>query len=460
MGKTFDQLKNLVRVLIKVPFLDYDNVSITFTQTNNAGNSGVIGGTGFANFWGRVPFFQEADPQYGSSRLYQLGLITDPTGRLVNFGFRPHLPFFGWDVEPGVRAVATPGLRVNLTNTFRQTNHLSFKTSRALWEGARLDLNWNVNWSFARNQTFPTDSLGYPDFKSPNFSSSSTGSVDRSFLTFPDVLFLGIFNTSLKQVGKQYAELKANGDSSVTDEQKLSQAFEDGFEALPFLKKFFGQFYPRVNWAFRWDGLEKLPMFAGFASRVSLDHTYMATYTRNFRHLTGDGGEVTDNQRVSYGFSPLAGVNVTFKETLKGNFGANLRYNTTTSYDLSPASRNVIESLTQEISLTASYSRKGFEIPLFGLALNNDIDVSFSYSVAKNSRRTFEVAKLDVDTEGTPLEGTTRTVIEPRIKYVLSLRVNASIYYRYTKIAPDASGSRIPGQTINEAGLDIHISIH
>jgi cell surface protein SprA len=215
-----------------------------------------------------------------------------------------------------------------------------------------------------------------------------------------------------------------------------------------------------VNWSLRWDGLEKLPLFAGFASKVSLDHTYNATYTRNFRHLPGEGEEITDNQRVSYGFSPLAGVNLTFKEMLKGNFGANLRYNTTTSYDLSPASRNIIEALTQEISLTASYSRKGFEIPFFGLSLNNDVDVSFSYSVAKNSRRTFDVSKLDVDSEGTPLEGTTRTVIEPRIKYVLSLRVNASIYYRFTKIAPDASGSRIPGQTINEAGLDIHISIH
>ena len=459
VGKTLDQLKNLIRVLFKTPFLDYDNINITFTQTNSSANSGLVGRTGFANFWGRVPFFQEHDPQNGPSRLYQLGLVNDPSGRLVNFGSRPHFPFFGWDVEPGIRAAAPPGSRINLTNTFRQTNRLNFKTSRALWEGARLDLNWNISWSFGRNQTFPTDSLGRPDFTSANFSSSSTGSVDRSFLTFPDVLFLGIFKTSLKEVGKRYAELKASSDTTVTEEERLTQAFEEGFEALPLLKKLFGQFYPRVNWSFRWDGLEKLPMFVGFASRVSLDHSYNSSYSRNFRNLPGGDGEVTDNQRVSYGFSPLVGVNVTFKELLKGNFGGTIRYNTTTSYDLSPSSRNIIEALTQEISLTASYSRKGFEIPLFGLSLNNDLDVSMSYSVGKNSRRTFEVASLDVDTEGTPLEGTTRTVIEPRIKYVLSLRVNASIYYRYTKIAPDDSGSRIPGQTINEAGLDIHIAI-
>ena len=73
--------------------------------------------------------------------------------------------------------------------------------------------------------------------------------------------------------------------------------------------------------------------------------------------------------------------------------------------------------------------------------------------------RDHDVSKLDVNVEGTSLEGTTRTVMEPRIKYVLSQRVNASVYYRYTKIAPDDSGSRIPGSTTNEAGLDIHISI-
>ncbi|MDH4069369.1 MAG: cell surface protein SprA [Ignavibacteria bacterium] len=453
-----DQLKNLLRLLIKVPLLDYDNITLSFTQTNNASGSGILGGTGFKNFWA-VPFAQEQDPESGPTRLFQLGLITDPTGQLTNFGSRSGFPFFGWDVEPGRRAVASTDARVNLVNTFRQTNRVNLKTSRSLWEGVRLDLNWNINWTFARNQTFPTDSLGFPDFLSPSASSTTTGSIDRTFLTFPDVLFLGVFNTSLKEVGKRFTELKADGDSTVSEEQKLSQAFEEGFEALPWLKSIFGQYYPRINWSLRWDGLEKVAFFSGFATRVSLDHAYTSGYVRNFRTLPGTFGEITDNQRVSYGFNPLFGLNLTFKEILKGNFGANVRYNTTTSYDLSPSSRNIIEALTQEISITASFSKKGFEFPLFGISLNNDIDVSFSYSISKNSRRTYEVSKLEFDTEGTPLEGTTRTVIEPRIKYVLSLRVNASVYYRYTKIAPDDSGSRIPGQTINEAGLDVHIAI-
>ncbi|MBK7256546.1 MAG: cell surface protein SprA [Ignavibacteriae bacterium] len=451
LAKLVGQLTNLAKLFIKVPLLDYDNINVTFTQTNNTQNSGVVGRAGFLNFWGRIPFAQDADPKNGPSRLYQLGLISDPAGSLTNFGTRPKFPWFGWDVEQGLRA---PG--GVLVNNFRQNNRLALKTSRGLWEGARLDLNWTVGWAYNRSQNITTDSVyGIPTV----FNTTTSGSVDRSFLTFPDVLFLGSFKTSLKEVSKRYGELKNDKDNTKSDEEKLNQAFEEGFEALPFMRKVFGDFAPRVNWALRWDGLEKLPLFQKFVTRLSLDHSYNSNFTRQYQNRPGGGGERTDGQRVMYGFSPLIGANFTFKELWKGSFGANLRYNSTTSYDLTTSSRNIVEALSQEISVTASYARRGFEIPFFGLALNNDVDMSFSYSVTKNSRVTYDVSKLDVNVTGTPLEGTTRTVIEPRIKYVLSLRVNASVYYRYTKIAPDDSGSRIPGSTTNEAGLDIHISI-
>ncbi len=448
--KVLDQLRNLLKVFIKAPLLDYDNVAINFTQTNSAQNSGVIGGEGFLNFWARAPFFQQSVPEYGPSRLYQLGLISDPTGRLTNFRFTGTPPFFAWDVEPGIRA---PG--GVLVNTYRQTNRLTFKTSRALWEGAHLDLNWNVGWAYNRSQNIMTDSLG----KATIQNTTTTGNVDRSFLTMPDVLFLGMFKTSLKEVSKQYAALKNASDSTTTDDEKLGQAFQQGFEALPLFSKIFGQFMPRVNWAFRWDGLEKLPMFQSFVSRLSLDHSYTSNYTRSYQNLPGGDGEQTTGQHVGYGFAPLVGLNFTFKELAKGSFGATFRYNTNTSYDLTTSSRNIVEAFTQEVSLSANYTRRGFEIPFFGLALQNDIDLSASYSVSKNSRTTYDVSNLDTDVTGTPLEGSTTTTLEPRIKYVLSSRVTASVYYRMTKVEPDATGSRIPGSTTNEAGLDVHISI-
>ena len=451
MEKTMQQLKNLARIFIKIPLLDYDNINVSFTQSNSAQNSGVVGGTGFVNFWGRMPFFQSSLPENGPSALYQLGLISDPSGRLTDFGPRSKFPFFGWDVEPGIRAKG-----LTLINTYREQNRLALKTTRDLWEGAHLDLNWSVGWSYTRSQNVQTDSItGAPTI----ISQSTSGNIDRSFLTFPDFLFFSIFKTSLKQVSKEYADLKSNGDSSMSDAAKLNQAFEHGFEAFPILRKVFGQFLPRVNWSLRWDGLEKIPMFTKFVSRLSLDHSYTSNYTRQYENSPGSGGEITDAQRVAYGFAPLVGLNCTFKELLKGNFGANIKYNTNTAYDLATSSQNIVETLAQEVSVTASYSRKGFEIPFFGLSLNNDIDISMSYSVTKNSKKTYDVSTLDVNPVGVPIEGSTRTVMEPRIKYVLSARVTASVYYRYTKIAPDDAGSLITGSTTNEAGLDLHIAI-
>lgn len=451
--KTLSQLKNLAKALVKIPFLDYDNLNITFTQTNQVQNSGVVGSTGFVNYWGRLPFLQDPDPKYGPSRLYQLGLISDPDGKLTNFGPRSYFPFFGWDVQPGPRAMVDGGA---IVNTFQQTNRLTFKTSRDLWEGARVDLNWNVGWSYSRTQNLSTsDTTAIPSL----VNQTITGNIDRSFLTFPDVLFLGTFKTSLKEVSKEFAALRADDPNRVNDATNLATSFEKGFEALPWLKKLFGDYYPRVNWSFRWDGLEKLSLFQGFVSKLSLDHSYNSDFSRQFENTPGGGGERTDGERVAYGFAPLLGANFTFKELLKGNFGATLRYNTSTSYDLSISSQNIVETLTQEISLTASYSRKGFEIPFFGLSLSNDVDVSFTYSISKNSRNTYDVSQLDVNVTGVPLEGSTRTQMEPRIKYVLSQRVTASVYYTYTRVQPDFAGSSIPGTTENEAGLDIHIAI-
>jgi hypothetical protein len=57
------------------------------------------------------------------------------------------------------------------------------------------------------------------------------------------------------------------------------------------------------------------------------------------------------------------------------------------------------------------------------------------------------------------MSGSARTTLEPRVRYTLSERVTASVYYRYTRVAPDAGGSPTPGSTTNEGGLDVHVLI-
>ncbi|MHB1050429.1 MAG: T9SS outer membrane translocon Sov/SprA [Bacteroidota bacterium] len=450
-----ESLIGITRTVIKTPFLDYDKVSISYTQTNSAQNNGVPGRPGFTNFFGKVPFLQKSEQKYGPSRAYQLGLVATPGANITDIFIKKQFPFIGFstDADQQIRARVP---NASLTDAYSQNNKITLRTGRELWTGARIDLNWSLGWDYSRTQSLRTDSLG--SGRTTLFSSASGGAIERSFMTFPPTLIFSMFKSGIEDVGKKYNEMISNTSDTRSKDEKLSEAFETGFESLPILRKIFGQYLPRVNYSFRWDGLEKMNIFNSFATRVSLDHAYQSTYRTTFKGSAGSA-LVTESQRITYAFSPLIGMNITFKEVLKGNMTANVRYGSSVSYDLTPSARNINETVSNEMSLTGSYGRTGFEIPLFGLALQNDIDISFTYTYAKNSRMTYDAKAEPFNVKGTPGEGSSRTQMEPRIRYVLSSRVTASLFYRYTKIAPDEGGSRIPGSTSNEGGLDVHIAI-
>ncbi|HSG28288.1 MAG TPA: hypothetical protein VLA34_07390, partial [Candidatus Krumholzibacterium sp.] len=206
--------------------------------------------------------------------------------------------------------------------------------------------------------------------------------------------------------------------------------------------------------------LEKIAGIKSVVQRMSLEHSYNSMFRRDFREVP-DVGEQTDVERVTYQFAPLVGVNATFKQVLKGSLTGTFKFNSATSYDLHLSSNNmnIVEDLTQDIQMTLTYARTGFSFPLFGLRLSNDINVSFTYTLSRKSQRLHIPSLLTTTQEGSPLSGTTRTQMEPRLRYVLSSRVTASLFYRFSNIKPDAAGSAVVGTTTNEAGLDIHIAI-
>ncbi len=445
LGQTLDRAS---RILFKIPIFDFEKISMSYTQQTRTQNSGVIGRPGFANLFGRLPFFQGSLPENGPSLMYQLGLSSDPHGDvIVKSGGK--FPFISGYTLPGIRAA-----NGNLVDQYSQGNNLTMRTNRPLWEGASIELNWSVNWNYNVNKTLQSDSLGFTTENSKIVS----GDVSRSYLSFPSILFFKFLNTSIEQVQKRYELAREDLNDVRSNDAKIADAFEKGLEALPFGQKFLGNLVPRPNWTIRWDGLEKLPLFSSFATRISFDHSYTSGYKMRWR-IDPTGNEITESQNVTYGFAPLLGLNITFQQVLKGNLTTNFRYGTTTSLDLIPAAQNIVQSDITDMTITAGFSRSGFEFPFFGLSLSNDIDISFSYSYSKNARRVFDLAAENFKPEGTPLEGSSRTILEPRIRYILSSRVTASTYYKMTKLTPDAGGSRIPGSTTIEFGLDVRVAI-
>ena len=411
----FNNVLGVMLNSIQYVFFDYDQFAFNFSQNNSNGNSGMFSeGTGFGNFWGGVQ-----DPFNGPSRLYQLGLSTDP----------------------GPRAIGG-----TLSNNFSQKNNFTIKTSRPLWEGADIDVNWNVGWGYNEVVSLYVDSLSGEQIIT---NRNKSGNINRSFMSLP------VFGASVSAVNELYDPYAVDPNKS------LSEAFLTGMESIPLLSQvpFFSsiaQYIPRPNWRINWVGLEKLPFFKNFFKRASLNHAYTSTYMEGWK-LTTAGVEEVQTQKISYGFAPLLGLNLTFAELWGGNIKGTVKYSTKSNFDLGVATKSTTQTLSKDINFAFSFSKSGFELPLFGLSLKNDIEISIAYTTGRNAVTIFDMGEAFTE-EGKPKDGNTRTTIEPRIRYVMSSRVTLAIFYRRTSVAPEGA-SRIPATTTNEAGIDVHISI-
>ena len=366
-------------------------------------------------------------------------------------------PFITGYTNPGIRAQSIDNSTTILGDVYSQSNNVTMQTSRPLWEGAQITLNWNIGWSYAENVTSSTDSMhAIPIITSRTLS----GDLSRSFFTLPPVFIFKNLKMGIDEVNNRYQQMKAAdpGDSTSTPGAKLSQAFRDGFEGMPWLSKILGDLAPRANWSFHWDGLEKFPILSMIASRASLDHAYSSSYKERWTSASSDDYlKTTQSETINYAFSPLVGLNLTLKEFIKGNMSATFRYGTSDSYDLIPSNAQVNENSSTSTSFSFSYGRTGMQIPFLGLSLSNDIDFSIHYTLEHNSQTLFDFNNYS--SSGMPNGGSSTMTLEPSLKYTLSARVTAQAYYRYKKIEPDASGSTVTGSTTNEGGVDIHIAI-
>jgi cell surface protein SprA len=408
-----------LKTFTRLVFFDYETINFNFNNDNNLGKSGLNSEkSGFKNFWG----FTDKD-------------VNGPTR-----GF-----MFGFTDDVGLRAK-----NGNLQDVFSQKNSLDFRTSKPLWEGAKIELNWKVGWSMNKTTSISTDSSG--NVKINNVT--STGTLNRSFLSFPPSLFLSVFKSGIKKAHELY-----NPDAKDKNAE-MTTAFVQGFESMPILSKLgflknVINYIPRANWRITWDGLEKYFPFKSIAKRVSFEHAYNSDYTEGWKN--NEGVQEIQSQRIAYGFAPLGGLNITFNDLWGGSLSGSIKYNVSSSFSRGYSqAQNITETFAKDIGITANYSKSGFEIPLFGLSLKNDIEFSLSYTNTKNSEILYNFDEFTE--EGVPQNGSTRTTLEPRIRYTISSKVTISIYYRRSSVEPEGS-SRITATTTNEAGLEVHITI-
>lgn len=440
--------------LLKTIFFDYDNVTLQFSQRNAARSPGVMGGSGFTNFWARPLTFQGQENIFGPSLWYQLGLVTNPHGSF-SINSSSAFPFISFSENAGLRPP-----NATLQDNFNQATDLSLRTSRALWQGATLELSWTSRFSFNRNQTVLTDAVGNPTFTNITIIES----YNRSFLIMPRLLFFDVFGNNVESVVNAYNTERDRIVGEVADtaqrNQQLAKALSDAFvnelEAFNFLPAALSRVLPRLNWTFRWEGLEKWDLLDGVARRITLNHTYNSQYQENNR--VTDLGRVTESQQVQMNFSPLIGITAQFDENkLDGTLTANLQYNMKSAYSLATSARSLISrDDTDEFTLRANYSKRGWEFPLFGLVLQNDLEFQLEATYRKNRRATFDV--LDFQNEsGRTLDGSTTVILEPSARYSLSRYLTARAFVRYE--ANMTEGAANPGNSTTQVGVDIRLAV-
>lgn len=376
-----------------------DQVSLTYAQTKQLQNPAISGRPGFGNFWMQFG----AKDNLGPSRLYQMGWITDPGPRvpLVSFADVTALNT-SYTLNTFINPIFPNNLKISFT----------YKTSKS------------TNTSL----TYNTDSSGF--MGSPtNVNESKTISRPSFFLPGGDIRDL---LPILPDPNRQAAE--------------IAEAFENNMVSFPF-----------PSWNLTLNGIEKFEMFSNFAQSITLESGYSAEY-RKVLSFDGRTPEYISSQAITSGFTPLLGVNFTFKEISGGNLTASFKLSKTNNYIMEPNNAKLTNNATNDISINASYTKSGFSLPLFGLSLDNNLTMSFSYTRTKNDPLVYSYTVAEGWVSNTQ-NGSTSTTINPSIQYNLSRSVTMQLFYKYTKIEPTGNNLLITTRTSNEAGLNIRLQI-
>lgn len=379
-----------------------DAISVSLTQTNTRANPSIQGNPGFGNFWLALTANEEAGP----SRGYQLGFSDFPGRRIANLA--------------------------GVTDQFGINNNVTFSTTiKPIFpEAIRMNLSFKSRWGFTNTNTYTTNNEGFVQFQT---NKSNVVNNAHSIFFTPDI---------------EDFEYALNPDQN-ENIKGISNAFESGLASFPF-----------PNWNMTITGVEKFPFFGQFASSVTIENNFESEYSKSFS-VNNTDIEIPSAQEVKQSFTPLFGINMTFKEAFSGNLTASFKYNTAKILRLIPTSNLITASNNSDWSVSASYSKAGFEIPFFGLSLQNDIAFSLSVTKTNNEPIDYRFTPLSTNNkpERLPGNGSSVFTINPSIQYSLSSKVQMQLFYKYIRTEPTEQTVTTVPRTSNEGGLNIRISI-
>jgi cell surface protein SprA len=420
-----------------------------------------------------------------------------PTPNLLGENFANSAP--GWDFILGKQIDTTflySAARRNWIsdkselNTPYTINHLTKIDGRISMEpftDFRIDISFNRQLAANQSGIFKFDTVGqYNDFRVQNplqggtFSTSFimigtafkkdnvTGSTNISptFRQFQDNRY-----TIAQRL--QNAEGRSYGiDDSTRYPRGYSQKSQD-VVLLAFLAAYTGKNagssslnrFPKIplpNWRINYNGLSKLPAIRKYFNGITLSHSYSCTYSTQYSSSFVQGidsshdfipGIVINSISLNETFSPLAGIDVTLKNSM--TFGA--RYNQSRTLGMQIAGKSLSENKTHDFTFSFGYRTSKLYLP-FRIKgkyayLENDINFKLDVSLRDNL---VIVRQMDVGADQAA-SGNRLIKISPNIDYMLNQNLNMKLFFDITITNPHVS-NQFP-TTISAGGISLRYTL-
>jgi len=373
-----------------------------------------------------------------------------------------------------------------------QLQNLTGRISIEPVKSFKVDVSFNRNYSITKSSYYRADPTG--EFAYKDYSPTEQGSFSISYLTW-NTAFIKDAKDYSNENFKNFASYRPavsqllaskNPASSGFDAQGYHQGYGSTQQEVltySFLAAYAGKSpdgksterfpkIPKPNWRITYDGLSKLKFFQSFLQSLTLSHGYRSVYsinsfTQNLLYKDNNEQPVAldtignfipryDFQQISIAeqFSPLIGIDLTFKNSLQARF----EYKRDRTVSLSYASIQVTEVRGEEYTVGAGYKFKRVKLPFVRVGpaktrIANDLNLKADFSLRKN---TTLIRKL-VENANQPSSGTTSISVKVSLDYNISERINLKLFADKLITNPFVSTS-FPTSTLT-AGLTIRFTL-
>ena len=375
----------------------------------------------------------------------------------------------------------------------RASNKLRARTSLQFSESFQVQLNWRMNW----DETTTFSNLSGQESRTQDGSNTSSvwafGGGYRAFFERQVETLRGDLSASKDTDGDGALEVDADGRAALTN-ASISEDFRSAFaSSLGKIGQSGFLSLPLPSWQVTYSGISDWPLVGALTQSARLTHGYSSEYATSFSStgidepanydLLNFGGRPAQYDRAAFEiggqsvqerFQPLVGLDVSWKGALR----TNLQWNRSNTFRLRPASEEVVEQKTDELSFTADYRKKGLELSFLPLIGDIENQITFSLTASRTVererdfvvRRALEQAATALGADGggsydigRAFEGenvsvrssSTRLEVAPKISYRFSNRVSVDFVMRYEQF----EGNRRPSYSNVDGGFNVRMSL-